>query len=200
MNLRPVPAGWLVVVVLAAGAWAQAQKPAPPQTAGAAAGPAAKLPGPAPVIVLETVKGTIELETYPADAPKTVARVLELIKKNFYNGQRFHRAEPNFVIQVGDPTSRDMSQIDYWGRSARSGTGTPIGVSEVTKKRRHGLGTVGMADAGDPRAADSQFYITRRAAPELDGKHTIFGRVISGLDVVQKIQKADVLKRAYVKP
>ena len=101
------------------------------------------------MIVLETVKGTIEFETYPEEAPKTVARIVELVKKNFYNGLRFHRAEPNFVIQVGDPVSRDMSRQTWWGRQ---GSGTPIGVAEITKKRRHVVGTVSMAHGGTPAA------------------------------------------------
>jgi peptidylprolyl isomerase len=172
----------------------QAQKPA------AAPQPTQKSPGAGPTVVLETVKGTIEFETYPEDAPKTVARILELVKKNFYNGQRFHRAEPNLLVQIGDPTSRDMSQEPWWGRSPRSGSGTPIGVSEITKKRRHLAGSVGMAHAGDPKLADSQFYIMIQPRAGLDGKYTVFGRVISGMDVVQKIKKTDVLKRAYVKP
>jgi cyclophilin family peptidyl-prolyl cis-trans isomerase len=155
-----------------------------------------KSPGAGPIIVLETSKGTIEFETYPEEAPKTVARVLELVKKNFYNGLRFHRADPNFVIQVGDPMSRDMSRQEWWGRQ---GSGTPIGVAEITKKRKNVLGAVGMAHTGAAKDADSQFYITRRAAPELDGKYTVFGRVIKGQDVVGKIQKGDVLKRAYLK-
>jgi cyclophilin family peptidyl-prolyl cis-trans isomerase len=153
-------------------------------------------PGAGPVIVLETVKGTIEIETYPEEAPKTVARVTELVGKNFYNGQRFHRADPNFVVQIGDPVSRDMSRIDWWGRQ---GSGKPIGVAEITRKRKNGVGAVGMGHSGDPRAADSQFYITRRVAPELDGKYTVFGRVIKGMDVVNKIQKGDMLRRAYLK-
>ena len=153
-------------------------------------------PGAGPVVVLETVKGTIEFETYPEDAPKTVARVLELVKKGFYNGLRFHRAEPNFVIQVGDPTTRDMSRMAYWGGY---GTGTPIGVSEITKKRRHVKGAVAMAYSGTPKDADSQFYITLRAAPELDAKYAVFGHVIKGLEVAAKIQKADVLKKASVR-
>ena len=158
---------------------------------------AQKSPGAGPIVVLETAKGTIEFETYPEEAPKTVARVLELVKKNFYTGLRFHRAEPNFVIQVGDQMSRDMSRIDYWGRG---GSGTPIGIAEITKKRRNVAGAVGMAHTGDPKLADSQFYITRRVAPELDGKYTVFGKVLKGMDVVNKIQKGDILKRAYVKP
>jgi len=155
-----------------------------------------KSPGAGPIIVLETVKGTIEFETYPEEAPKTVERILELVNKGFYNGQRFHRADPNFVIQVGDPVSRDMSRIDWWGRQ---GSGKPIGVAEITKKRKNVLGAVGMGHAGDPKLADSQFFILKRAAPENDGKYTIFGKVLKGMDVVSKIQKGDILKRAYVK-
>jgi peptidyl-prolyl cis-trans isomerase B (cyclophilin B) len=150
-----------------------------------------------PVIVLETVKGTIEFETYPDDAPKTVARIVELVKKNFYNGQRFHRVEENFLVQIGDPTSRDMSKEAWWGRGA--GSGKPIGVSEITKKRRHGPGSVGMAYAGNPALGDSQFYIIIQPRPGLDGKYVVFGRVTSGLDVVRKLKKADILKKASVK-
>jgi cyclophilin family peptidyl-prolyl cis-trans isomerase len=155
-----------------------------------------KSAGAGPVIVLETVKGTIEFETYPEEAPKTVARVLELVRKNFYNGLRFHRAEPNFVIQIGDPVSRDMSRRDWWGRQ---GSGKPIGVAEITKKRRNTLAAVSMAHGGAPTAADSQFFILRRNAPELDGKYTVFGKVLKGMDVVAKIQRGDILKRAFVK-
>jgi cyclophilin family peptidyl-prolyl cis-trans isomerase len=156
-----------------------------------------KSPGAGPVIVLETVKGTIEIETYPEEAPKTVARIVELVNKNFYNGLRFHRGAPDFVIQVGDPVTRDMSRIDWWGRQ---GSGKSIGVAEITKKRKNGLGAVGMGHAGSAKDADSQFYITRRVAPELDGKYTVFGKVLKGMDAVNKIQKGDILKRAYVKP
>ena len=154
------------------------------------------MPGAGPVVVLETAKGTIEFETYPEEAPKTVARILELVKKGFYNGLRFHRAEANFIVQIGDPKSRDMSLIDYWGRY---GSGTPIGVAEITKKRLNIRGAVGMANSGSPKDADSQFYITLRNAPELNGKYTVFGRVIKGLDVAAQIRKADVLKKASVR-
>ena len=174
------------VLVLACVLALRVAASAPPQTS----------PGAGPVIVLETVKGTIEFETYPEEAPKTVARILELVKKGWYNGQRFHRAEPKFIIQVGDPQSRDMSKQDWWGRS---GYGKPIGVSEITKKRRHVRGAVAMANSGDPRMADSQFYITLRAAPELDAKHTVFGRVIAGQTVIDRIVKGDILKKASVK-
>lgn len=156
-----------------------------------------KSPGAGPVLVLEMAKGTIEIETYPEEAPKTVARVVELVKKNFYNGLRFHRAEPNFLVQVGDPVSRDVSRQAWWGRQ---GSGTPIGVAEITKKRRHVVGAVSMAYPGTDRMlADSQFFITRRSAPELDGKYTVFGRVLKGNDVVARIQRGDILKRVYLK-
>ena len=167
------------------------------QTKPAPARPAAAKPAAAaPTIVLETVKGTIEIETYPEDAPKTVARILELIKKNFYNGLRFHRIEKH-LVQVGDPTSRDMSREASWGRT---GSGTSIGAAEITKRRRHVVGAVAMAHSGDPKFADSQFYIVKRTVTELDGKYTVFGRVTQGLDVVAKLEKADILKRASVKP
>ena len=153
-------------------------------------------PGAGPVIVLETVKGTIEFETYPDEAPKTVAHILALVKRGFYNGLRFHRAEPNFVVQVGDPQSRNMTLQEWWGRS---GSGKPIGVAEITKKRTHVRGAVAMGHAGSAKDADSQFYITLRAAPELDAKFTVFGRVIKGLEVAAKIQQADMLKKASVR-
>lgn len=157
-----------------------------------------KSPGAGPIVVLETVKGIIEFETYPEEAPKTVARITELVKKNFYTGQRFHRSEPGFLIQIGDPQSRNVMMRDWWGRGA--GTGKPIGVSEVTKKRRHVRGAVAMAYPGsDGRLADCQFYIMRRAAPELDAKYTVFGKVLKGMDVVDKIEISDVLKKAYLK-
>src|SRR5262245_1570761 len=92
-------------------------------------------PGAGPVIVLETAKGTIEFETYPEEAPKTVAQIVGLVKRNFYNGLRFHRAEASLgAVQIGDPQSRNMLYREYWGRAA---SGKPIGVAEITKKRKH---------------------------------------------------------------
>lgn len=159
------------------------------------AGLAQKSPGAGPIVVLDTEKGTIEFETYPEDAPKTVARILELVKRNFYTGQRFHRAEMK-LIQIGDPVSRDMLREGWWGRA---GSGKPIGVAEITKRRRHVTGSVAMAHAGDPKLADSQFYIIMEPKPSLDGKFTVFGRVVAGMDVVQKIRRGDRLKKASVR-
>src|SRR5687767_2333757 len=182
MRLKAVCA-MLVGLVLSAGpATTGAQKAAP------AAGP---------VIVLETAKGTIELQTFPEEAPKTVAHIVALVKKNFYNGLRFHRAEENFLVQIGDPTSRDMSREAWWGRGP--GSGKPIGVAEINKRRKHMPGTVAMAHSGDAKFADSQFYLVIQPRPGLDGKYTIFGRVTAGLDVVKKLKRADILKKASVK-
>jgi peptidyl-prolyl cis-trans isomerase B (cyclophilin B) len=162
-----------------------------------AQGNVAKAPaGAGPIIVVETEKGTFEFETYPNEAPKTVARILELIRKRFYNGHRFHRVIPGFVIQIGDPSTRDMTKKDAWGRG---GSGTPIGIGEFSKLRTHVRGAVGMAHLDDPAKADSQFYVTLAPAPQLDGKYTVFGKVISGMDVVTKIAFADRLVRATVK-
>lgn len=165
-----------------------------------AASVAAQAPKPAssagPVIVIETMKGNIEIETYPTEAPKTVAAILALIKKNFYNGLRFHRVEKKFLIQAGDPQSRDLEKHAAWGRA---GSGVPIGVAEITKLRPHKRGAVGMAHAGDPTKADSQFYITLSPRKTLDGKYAVFGQVISGMDVAEKMEIGDRIRRMAVK-
>ena len=155
----------------------------------------AQAPAPGPIVVIETSKGTITFETYPSEAPKTVEHVLALVKSNFYNRQHFHRAE-SFVIQVGDPASKDLAKKDNWGRS---GNGKPIGVAEISKKLKHKKGAVGMAHAGDPAKADSQFYITRQAGKIPEGKYAIFGQVTSGMDVVDKIEVGDTVRRMYIK-
>jgi cyclophilin family peptidyl-prolyl cis-trans isomerase len=156
-------------------------------------------PGAGPVVVIETAKGTIEFETYPEDAPKTVAHILNLVRRGFYNGQRFHRVEPNFVIQMGDPQTRDMTKKDLWGRGPAAGSGKPVGVAEFSKKRTHKKGAVGLAYADKPSLGDSQFYITKAATPRLDGRYAVFGQVIAGADVVDKIEVGDVVKRISVR-
>jgi peptidyl-prolyl cis-trans isomerase B (cyclophilin B) len=155
----------------------------------------AQAPAPGPTVVIETTKGTITIETYPSEAPKTVENFLALVKANFYNRLHFHRAEP-FVIQVGDPYSKELANKPSWGRR---GNGKPIGVAEISKKLTHKKGAVGMAHAGDPAKADSQFYITRQPKKIPEGQYAIFGQVTSGLDVVDKIEVGDTVKRMYIK-
>jgi peptidyl-prolyl cis-trans isomerase B (cyclophilin B) len=191
----------LLVVTLMAGlaAMASAQtkpapKPAPKPAAPAAAVPT---PGAGPVIDVETVKGTFEFETYPNEAPRTVEHIVNLVKKNFYNGLRFHRVEPGFVIQAGDPNTRDYTKKDLWGTG---GSGTPVGVSELSRKHKHVRGAVAMAHPGNPAKADAQFYVMLGDRPSLDGKYVVFGQVISGFDVPAKIRVGDAIKKMYVKP
>jgi len=185
--LAPQGAGALVTPLLMA-----------PLTAGVAAQekPAPKPAATGPVLVVDTVKGIIEIEMYPADAPKTVAHITGLVKRNFYNGLRVHRVVPDFVVQFGDPLTRDLTKKQLWGTG---GSGRTIGVAET--KRIHRLGSVAMAHAGDPAKADSQMYILlRTSATALDGKYAVFGQVISGMDVVQKIAVGDMIRRVTVKP
>ena len=164
--------------LLAASAPAQTKPPSPapakPAAPAPAAEPAPTSPGAGPVIVVETVKGTFEFETYPNEAPKTVARIVELVNKRFYNGLRVHRVVPNFVVQLRDPTTRDMT-------------------------RTHVRGAVAMAHLDDPTKADSQWYVTLSPQPRLDGKYTVFGKVISGMDVVTKLQETVRIIRVTVR-
>ena len=150
---------------------------------------------PDPVLALETVKGAIEIRLFRSEAPKSVEHILALVKRNFYRGQRFHRVTPS-LVQWGDPASRDMTRRDSWGSG---GTGKPIGVFELSKKRSHVRGAVGLAHSGNPLGADSQLYIMKAASPSLDGKHAIIGQVVAGMAVVDKIVAADMIKSATLK-
>jgi cyclophilin family peptidyl-prolyl cis-trans isomerase len=172
----------LIVLALGMSGVPRAQKP-PAAPAG-------------PVVVLETQKGAIEIELFQADAPKSVAHLLALVRNGFYRGLRFHWSLPG-VIQVGDPTSRDMSRMDSWGNA---GSGRSVGVAEISK-RKFEKGIVGLAyrEGQKPTAADSQIFILRAPNPKLDGKYCAIGRVIAGMNVVEKIEKPDMLKNAYVK-
>jgi cyclophilin family peptidyl-prolyl cis-trans isomerase len=155
----------------------------------------ASQPKPNPVLVFETAKGPFEVELFAADAPKSVDHVLALMKRSFYRGQRFHRVTAS-LVQFGDPQSRDMSRRDYWGNG---GSGSPIGVFEMSKKYSHVRGIVGLAHAGNPANADSQLYIMKTPSPGLDGKHAIIGRVTTGMAVVDKIAVEDMIQNATVK-
>ena len=157
--------------------------------------PAKTSPGAGSVIVVETEKGTFEFETYPNEAPKTVAHIIGLVNKRFYNGQRVHRMVPGFVVQMGDQQTRDMTKEEMWGRAV----GPQVGVAEFSKLRTHVRGAVGMAHNGDAAKADTQFYITLADTPRLNGDYVVFGKVISGMDVVTKLQYADRIVRVTVR-
>jgi len=99
----------------------------------------------------------------------------------------------------GDKKTRDMTKRDVWGRGPDDGSGKPVGVAEISKKRLHVKGAVGFAHSGDPTKADSQIYVTLAEKKTLDGRYAVIGKVISGMDVVSKLQVADVIKRITVK-
>jgi peptidyl-prolyl cis-trans isomerase B (cyclophilin B) len=174
-----------VLVGLVLAALLAAQTPSPPQ--------------PGPVIVVETTRGTFAFETYPDAAPKTVAHIVALVRRGFYDGQRIHRAIPGFVVQWGDPRSRDPGQEANWGRGPEASSGEPIGVPEITKKRIHTAGAVAVAHPGVPAKADSQIYVTLAPRPDLNGKYAVFGQVIEGTDVPARLERGDVVTRMYVR-
>ena len=165
-------------------------------TASADAGQAV-VPG--PLIVVETTKGTFTFETYPREAPKTVAHVVALVRRGFYDGQRVHRAIPGFLVQWGDPRSRDAGKESEWGRGPDASSGKPIGAAEISKKHLNVAGAVAMAHPGIPAAADSQIYVTLANRPDLNGKYAVIGRVIEGADVPSRLERGDVIRRAYLR-
>jgi cyclophilin family peptidyl-prolyl cis-trans isomerase len=152
-----------------------------------------------PVIVVETTKGTFAFETYPADAPRTVAHVVEIVKSGFYDGQRVHRALPGFLVQWGDPRSRDLSRETEWGRGPDASSGHPIGAAEIRRKRLHTRGAVAMSHQGNPALADSQMYVTLANRPDLNNRYTVFGHVIEGDDVPARLERGDLILKMSVK-
>lgn len=163
------------------------------------AGAAGQAQTAAPVIVVETTRGAFAFETYPSEAPKTVAHIVQLVRKGFYDGQRFHRALPGFLIQWGDPRSRDPEAQADWGRGDQASSGTPIGAPEISRKHLQTKGAVGVAHYGDPAKADSQIYVTLADRPDLNGRYTVFGHVVAGADVPERIQRGDLITRMYVR-
>ena len=150
---------------------------------------------PNPIIIVETDKGSIEIELQPKMAPKGVAKILGLVEQGFYRGLRVHRVT-NSLVQMGDPQTRNMRAQAYWGTG---GSGKPLGVSEINLSMKHVRGAVGLAYSGDPKFADSQFYIMKNASQGLDGDYSIIGRVVNGITVADRLQVTDVIKNITVK-
>jgi peptidyl-prolyl cis-trans isomerase B (cyclophilin B) len=141
--------------------------------------------------ILDTDRGNIVIELYPAVAPKTVANFEKLSKDGFYNNLTFHRVEPGFVVQGGDPSG--------------NGTGGPgyDVAAEINPAEKHLRGTVAMARKGDQvnperKSSGSQFYICLAPAPFLDGQYTVYGGVVEGMDVVDKIKVGDHIKKVTI--
>lgn len=134
------------------------------------------------VAVLETESGTIVVRFFPQVAPNHVSNFKELVSTGFYTGTRFHRIIPGFMIQGGDPNTRDLARKAEWG----TGNGPRMLTAEFNKVH-HARGILSMARSNDPNSASSQFFIMHGDAPFLDGKYTVFGEAVSGMDVVDAI-------------
>ncbi len=137
-------------------------------------------------ITIETIRGTIELDLAPQHAPKTVNNFVFLAREGFYDGVRFHRVIPDFMIQGGDPTGTGRGGPGY--KFADELEGNPL---------KHETAVISMANAG-PGTNGSQFFITHAPQPHLNGKHTVFGKVIKGQEVVDAVRTGDVMTKVTV--
>ncbi len=135
---------------------------------------------------LHTNKGDIEIELLDTDAPNTVANFVKLARAGFYDGTKFHRVIKDFMIQGGDPQTKDDSLMARWGMG---GPGYMF-EDEIHMENKNEVGTISMANAG-PDTNGSQFFINTADNSFLDDKHTVFGRVVSGMDVVREIEGAE---------
>lgn len=196
-HLRPSVrlAGRLAALLLAAliafGAVACSEagndEPDPSAAAASASKPFAWPGGPHSVARLEVAGfGEIEIELYPELAPGTVANFEKLASEGFYDGTSFHRVIPGFMVQGGDPNTRDANPQN----DGRGGPGYAI--DDELSDAPHERGVLSMANTGRPNTGGSQFFIMHGDAPHLDGRHTVFGRVRSGLDVVDAVAAVEI--------
>jgi len=138
------------------------------------------------LISMETTRGIIEIELYARYAPVTVNNFVFLTRQGFYDGISFHRVINNFVVQGGDPTGTGAGGPGY--RFQDEVNNNPL---------KHETGVLSMANAG-PNTNGSQFFITHSPQPHLNGKHTVFGKVVKGMDVVNSIRQGDVMTKVTV--
>ena len=136
--------------------------------------------------IIETDSGNIVLELFEKEAPKTVANFEKLIKQGFYNGLTFHRVISDFMIQGGCPKG-----------NGTGGPGYTIKCETKGNPQKHGTGALSMAHAGK-NTGGSQFFITHSPQPHLNGIHTVFGKVIDGMEVVHKVRQGDVMNRLRI--
>ncbi len=168
---------WTAAVLFAAGC--SNEKPvasAPPTNTAPAA------PNTNDVAVVTTTAGVMVLEFYPEIAPNHVANFKKLAKQGFYDGTCFHRVIPGFMIQGGDPNTKDDNQKNTWGMG-----GPGYNVNAEFSSKHHARGILSMARSSDPNSAGSQFFICHADAGNLDGQYTVFGNLIKGFDVLDKI-------------
>jgi peptidyl-prolyl cis-trans isomerase B (cyclophilin B) len=152
-------------------------------------------------------KGKITIELLPKVAPKTVAHFVGLVNKKFYDGILFHRVEPEFVAQGGDPESKKIDPAKLKGLTSQEvgaqfnlgmgGSGKDVRVP-LEANTSHGRGTLGLARSSAPDSGDSQFFFNLKPNPDLDGKYCVFGKITKGLDVIDKIAIGDRIKSIRV--
>ncbi len=148
------------------------------------------------IVTINTSLGAITVGLFGNDAPNTVKNFVELSKKNYYDGILFHRVAKGFVIQAGDPQSRDASLKDKWGTGGETWNKEPL-IDELNPetpsfKIGYPKGTLAMGKSQEANSARSQFFITTADAPQLPRDYPIFGKVLSGMDVVDKIGNAEI--------
>lgn len=199
---------WTGLTCLVAGVWLHVSaQPSPGGSNGPANPGTNAVPGTAPrpgaatneVAVIQTSEGTMVLEFWPDVAPGHVENFKKLARQGFYDGTCFHRVIKGFMIQGGDPLTRDESQKARWG------TGGPgYTIKAEFNSRKHVRGVLSMARTSDPNSAGSQFFICHADAPHLDGQYTAFGRLIRGEEVLDRIANTPTdarnrpLKRVHV--
>lgn len=176
-GIRDIAVGMMVAAGLSAAGGASAADPpakaAPAASKAAAAGEE--------VAILETSRGRMVVEFWEKDAPKTVANFKKLARQGFFDGTGFHRIIKGFMVQAGDPKSKNPKAPDL-------GTGDPgYKIPDEFNARKHVKGVLSMANSGTPNSAGSQFFVMHAPAPHLDGKYTGFGRLIEGMDVLDAI-------------
>lgn len=174
---------WTAAVLLAAGCSNEKPSTPAPSTAPApapAAAPAARSTN--EVAVITTSEGVMVLEFYPDVAPGHVANFKKLAKQGFYDGTCFHRVIPGFMIQGGDPNTKNDGAKDSWGTGGPGWT-----INAEFNAKHHARGILSMARTSDPNSAGSQFFICHADAGNLDGQYTVFGNLIKGFDVLDKI-------------
>ncbi|MFT5429943.1 MAG: peptidyl-prolyl cis-trans isomerase B (cyclophilin B) [Myxococcota bacterium] len=136
---------------------------------------------------IATNRGALDAEIFASDVPQTTNNFVELIEKSYYDGLAFHRVVDDFMVQTGCPEGTGSGGPGY--RIADEFTGL-----------KHLTGTLSMANTGEPNSGGSQFFICHRPLPHLDGKHSVFGRVISGVDVLYKLETGDTITSIAVQP
>jgi peptidyl-prolyl cis-trans isomerase B (cyclophilin B) len=177
--------GW-AAVALACGLLAQPTAPATP----AAAKDKTQTAAAKEVAVMETSEGTMVIEFWPDVAPNTVDNFKKLARKGFYDGTAFHRIMKGFMIQGGDPNTKDPAKESMYG------TGGPgYQIKAEFNDRKHVKGVISMARSRDPDSAGSQFFICHGTASNLDRQYTAFGKLIQGEDVLDKIANTPVAVR-----